>query len=106
MPSEFRLCACGCGQRVKQHRCRWATPQCVPAAIRAAGARKSRRAWAYKRRAAGFRADLAQLEQNITREDLLEVMNRVYRRAYLAGYRQGQTREVDGLQRAQERGAA
>lgn len=62
--------------------------------MRVTSARASRKAWTYNQRAVKFRADLAQLEGHITREDLLALMMKVYRRAYLSGYKQRQTREV------------
>lgn len=74
------LCACGCGQPVKTRRNRWATPGCVPRSERATWCRKGRKTHAYRRRARIFQQELAQLGPRFTREDLLVVFQRIYKR--------------------------
>jgi hypothetical protein len=104
MSEPFRECACGCGQRVKSKKCRWFSPQCVPLTVRQENGAKSRRAFAYRKRAATFRKDLERLPQRLTHGDLLELLQRVYMRSYNSGYQQGLLRS--GLERAVARGAA
>jgi hypothetical protein len=103
-----RLCLCACGVRVKGRKNRYASIHCIPHATRVAAGRKGRKNYAYRRRAEVFRADLERLPRQLTREDLLELLMRVYRRSYNSGFQAGQRTqdpELD-LLRARDRGAA
>jgi len=82
----------------------------VPKAIRQANCRKGRKTWAYKRRSAAFRADLERLGQRVSREDLLDVFQAIYKRAYNSGFQCGRALSAadEGIAfaAARERGAA
>jgi hypothetical protein len=83
------LCEAGCGQRVKDWRCRWCSTGCVPHALREAAIRKARTNWAYRRRALFFRTVVARLtapDHKLTREDLLDSFAVVYRQGWTNGY--------------------
>ncbi len=83
------LCQCGCGERVKGWHQTYATPQCVPFAIRSAAAKKARRLFAYRRRAIFFREQIERLFSGgpqITREDIATVFDAVYDRGWTNGY--------------------
>ena len=79
-----------------------------------AGGRKGRLAWAYRRRALAFRADLERLTadgEKVSREDLLDVFMAVYKRAYNSGFQTGLTRcssrdQEAAFLAAKQRGAA
>jgi hypothetical protein len=84
-----RFCKCGCKQRVIENVHRW-LPGHMPASVRSDAGRKGRQNFAYRRRALCFRADLEQLGRTPTREDLLAVFHRVYKRGYNSGYQVGE----------------
>ena len=90
--------------RVKHWYNRFCCYDCVPRSVRQEGCRKGRRNFAYRRRAQMFRADLARIDRNVTREELIDLFWLIYKRAYNAGFQVGQ----DGgrLEDAVERGAA
>lgn len=102
-----------CGiNRVKTHGNDYCSPQCVPKAVRSAAGRKGRKNFAFRRRTQCFSADLDRLGQRPTREDMLAVMNTVYKRAYNTGFQAAlsvrERKEHPGiaLAQAEERGAA
>lgn len=109
-----RLCQCGCGRVVKSRRAaaKWASQACVPRSVRAANCRKGRRTYAYRRRALAFKADLDRVVgRSLTREDLLAVLQAVYKRAYNTGFQAGKSAARRGdvaiaLAAAKEREAA
>lgn len=83
-------CACGCGRRVRSAKNLWATLACVPRSVRAAGARKGRRNFAYRKRRELFSRELADLQgRTLTREALLDAFKRIYTRGYNSGYQAG-----------------
>lgn len=85
-----RLCACGCGRRVKDLDCIYYSQSCVPSAVRAAGARKSRRVYAWRQRRKRHAASLERLKgRRITQEELLAEFKRIERAAYIAGFQCG-----------------
>jgi len=86
-PKPF--CACGCGERVKGWRNRYASPECVPSSLRADNCRRGRKTFAYRRRAILFRAELERLTgegRKVNTEDLLTSFHSVYKRGYVNGY--------------------
>lgn len=106
-----RLCAtCGI-RRVKGAHNRFCSQACVPRSLRQANCRKGRKTFAYRRRALAFRGDLERIGRSTTREDLLDVFNAIYKRAYNSGFQTGKKRrdELDAamvLPAARDRGAA
>lgn len=95
--SQYPLCACGCGVQVHRRSNRYASVACVPISARQAGGRKAQAVGTLRRRTVMFKADLDQLPQRLTREDLLVLLMRVYRRGVHTGVQQGQ-REARGYQ--------
>lgn len=108
--SSYPLCACGCGARVKRSKCRYASVECIPREIRQAAGSKGRRTYAYRRRAMAYRQDLERLGRHPTREDLLTVFHRIYRRGYNSGFQVGRiagaTQDTGSIARARAREAA
>jgi hypothetical protein len=92
--------------RVRGAKNKYASFGCIPKAVRIAAGRKGRKNYAYRRRAEAFRADLERMPQSFTREDLLELLQRVYVRAYNSGFQQGKRADAEALDRARARGAA
>ncbi len=100
-----------CGvNRVKDPKHTFCSPGCVPRSVRQDNCRRGRKTFAYRRRALSFREDLDRLGRTPTREDMLAIFQRVYRRAYNSGFQAGRTArlmgDVGALTRAMERGAA
>ena len=92
MPSRLPRCACGCGRRVKRPTCQYASLECVPSAVRAAGARQSRRVYAFRQRAKLFARELLAIRSNghvITTDALLAAFKRIHRASYVAGFQAG-----------------
>lgn len=99
--TPLRLCACGCGNRVKFRRCRYASHACVPKSLRAENCRRGRATYAYRCRMRIFNAEVAALNgRSVTREDLLAVFMRIYTRAYNSGFRTGQRGGIPALPKA------
>lgn len=96
--------------RVKDHSAKYCCVACIPRSVRAAACTKGRKNFAYRRRAATYRNDLDGLGRTPTREDILAVLQKVYVRAYNAGFQVGlraaMTDDRFALARAQERNAA
>ena len=94
--------------RVKQWANDYCSSACVPRSLRQAGGRKGRLDFAYRKRAATFRSDLERLPRHCSREDLLDILMRVYKRGYHSGYNVGKLSHgnPDAWKAAQERGAA
>jgi hypothetical protein len=87
--TELALCETCKVERVKGYRQRYCSIACVPLAVRQEAGRAGRKTGVYRRRAIAFRADIARLTdsgERVTREDLLDVLAIVYRRAYHAGF--------------------
>jgi hypothetical protein len=87
----IRYCACGCQRRVlrKKPSSRWATPQCVPKAVRQAAGRRSREVYSMRRRALRFKDLCDRLCANggrITRGDLLAAFQELANREWYNGY--------------------
>jgi hypothetical protein len=101
----------GCGLiRVKSHQNRYCSLACVPRSVRAEGGRRGRRVYAYRRRAMAYRDDLERLGRTPTREDIIDMLHTVYKRAYNTGYqvamRASLTNDRHALTRAKARDAA
>jgi len=91
MPTRLprRSCLCGCGRLCKSAKGTYATPQCVPRAVRSAGGRKGRVNYAYQRRRIFFAEALARLTadgRSLTTERILGVFDQVYDRGWQTGY--------------------
>lgn len=83
------LCKCGCGARVKRRHRQYASLECVPSNVRAIGGQIARARFAFKKRSARFRTEIARVfgtERRVTREQLLELCDAVYRRGFQSGY--------------------
>lgn len=81
-------CACGCGRSVLRRHRRYLR-ECVPRELRASGGSKGRRNFAYRRRALRYRTELQALMlrgTTLSTESLLELCERIWRRAYMTGY--------------------
>jgi len=110
---SFKRCARpGCMSRVKRRTNRYCSPACIPRELRVENCRLGRRTYAYRRRAVAFRLELDRLtvRRRLTREDLLEAFQAVYRRAYNSGWqcgeRAGRLRDGSSLTAARAREAA
>jgi hypothetical protein len=80
------FCRCGCGRRVKRLPNVHYERACRPKESFSAASRKGNRAYSYKSRRLKFQAELEQLPQRLTREDLVAAFYRIYRRAYNSGW--------------------
>jgi hypothetical protein len=92
------LCACGCGFEVRKPYHTWRS-DCVPRASRVLGGVNARSAFAFKARSARFRAEIDRVigaRDTITREQLLEVCNAVWRLGYQAGFSTRDSRDRRG----------
>lgn len=101
----------GCGVvRVKSFQNKYCSVACVPLSVRSEGGRRGRRVYAYRRRALAYRGDLERLGRTPTREDIIAMLHKVYKRGYNTGYqvalRSALTNDRYALQRAKERDAA
>jgi hypothetical protein len=107
--SSKPLCK-ACGARCKTFTAKYCSLACVPRQVRADACRKGRQTFAYRRRAAAYREDLSRLGRTPTREDIVAILHRVYKRAYNTGYQVALRAAVSGdrhaLTRAKERDAA
>ncbi len=84
------MCKAGCGQRIKRSDHEYCSHQCVPRSIRSEGARKGRKAFAYRRRAMLFRRvfeRMADGRQELSKEAILDAFMEVYREGYNRGHR-------------------
>ena len=107
------LCRCGCGRQVNHRHGKYASIACIPRELRVANCRKGRATYAYRRRAVAFKGDLDLLTRagrRVSREDLLAILQRVYRRAYNSGFqcglRAGRLRDNQAIEFARAREAA
>ena len=94
-------CACGCGQRVKFWKCRYASMACVPHALRVETGRRARLAYTRQQRIVRWRGELQRLRAlpMITGEDLAATFDWVAKAGYQSGYQVGLRR---GSARTQE----
>lgn len=87
----------GCENRVKARRCRWCSQACVPREVRQENCRKSRATYAYRVRRQKFTEEMQRLRalgQTFTQEDLVATFQRIYRRAYNAGFNASRNKSV------------
>lgn len=85
---QLPCCLCGCGERVKEYRHKYASQACVPRSIRADNCRRGRRTWAYRRRALTFREEYARCFDGVrvaTKETILSFGQALYDKGYAAG---------------------
>lgn len=90
-----RVCACGCGQPVTNPRARFLVRHNIRVAKpdRRLAGHKGRATFAYRCRARLFAREVESLRgRSLTREELLAVFQRIYYRAYNAGYQCGKGR--------------
>lgn len=104
------LCLTCQTERVSSFQNKYCSVACIPVSVRVAAGSKSRKAYAYRRRAMAYRDDLERLGRKPTREDVLAILHTVYQRAYNSGYQAAKhaavVRDHGALGRARERDAA
>lgn len=83
----MKLCGCGCGKPVRWSKCTYATPQCVPAALRSTGGAKGRASYAKQQREQKFGAlwELSQ-QAGVTREMFFAAAQKIAEQFWAAGY--------------------
>ena len=99
-----RPCKCGCGGDTGTRHHLW-IPGHYTRQHRADNWARTRRTWAYKRRAQVFLREIDRLGRRCTREDLLAIMQDVDRRGYMSGFIRGRKRWLDHRKLAHEAAA-
>lgn len=95
-----QTCGASCKRRYRTKRqlTKFCSHACVPHAQRVAMGRKGRAAYAYQKRAARYRAELARIEGGrLTAEDLFAMLARAERTGYLAGFKAGRKGAVPSI---------